>query len=201
MHSFGLTYRSATDIDFSGHSRVRIPGFSVPTPFGPFKVARVDSEEDANLDFDFPQTITFGYSFRPTPDWNFEFNLDWTDWDSLETQTVHTKTMDVALPFNWESSFFYEFGVTRKLPRGYRVSAGYIYSENSIPNESFNPLVPDSNRHVLSVGVGQQLDHLSWDVAYQYAYGPHRRIDNGTLADGVYRFQSHAVTVSLGWAF
>ena len=201
MHSFGLTYRSATSIDFSGHSRVRIPAFSVATPFGPFKVPRFDSESDANLDYHFPQTIIAGYSFRPTPNWNFEFDLDWTDWDSLNTLTLHQSNGNVALPFNWESSFLYEFGATRKFSHGFNVSAGYIYSENSVPNESFNPLIPDSNRHIVSVGVGQTLDRLNWQIAYQYAYGPHRKIDNGTLADGEYRFQSNAVTFSVGYKF
>jgi len=201
MHSFGLTYRSRTTVDLDGHARVRIPGFSVATPFGPFAVPRTESEDDADLQFRFPQTITAGYSFRPTPDWNFEVDIDWADWDNLNTLTLHRTSGDVPLPFNWESSFMYSFGATRKLPRGFSVSAGYIYSENSVPNESFNPLVPDSNRHVLSVGIGQQMDKVSWDLAYQYAYGPHRRIDNGTLADGVYRFQSHAVTLSLGYRF
>ena len=201
MHSFGATYRSATKVELSGHSRVRIPAFDVATPIGPFTVPRLETEEDGNVDFNFPQTITVGYSFRPTPDWNFEFNLDWTDWDSLNTLTLNQKSGDLALPFNWESSFLYQFGVTRSLPMWFNVSAGYIYSENSVPNESFSPLIPDSNRHVISFGVGQRFDHLSWDLAYQYAYGPHRRIDNGTLANGTYRFESHAVSLTLGYAF
>ena len=201
MHSLGLTYRSATSIDFTGHSRVRIPEFAVTTPFGPLTVPRFDSENDADLNFHFPQTIIAGYSFRPTPEWNFEFDLDWTDWDSLNTLTVHQTSGKVALPFNWESSFLYEFGATRRFSHGINVSAGYIYSENSVPSESFNPLIPDSNRHIISVGIGQELERLSWQVAYQYAYGPHRKIENGTLADGVYRFQSDAVTFSVGYKF
>ena len=187
MHSVGLTYRSATSIDFSGHSRVRIPGF--------------DSESDADLNYHFPQTIIAGYSFRPTPDWNFEFDVDWTDWDSLNTLTLRQSSGNVPLPFNWESSCLYEFGVTRKLPRGFSVSAGYVYSENSVPNESFNPLIPDSNRHIISAGIGQTLDRFNWQLACQYTYGPHRTIDNGTLADGDYSFKSTAVTFAVGYRF
>ena len=201
MHSFGLNYRSATSIDFSGHSRVRIPSFTVPTPFGPFKVPEFDSENDADLNYHFPQTIIAGYSFRPTPDWNFEFDLDWTDWDSLNTLTLHQSSGKIAIPFNWESSFLYEFGATRYLPHGFSVSAGYVYSENSVPNESFNPLIPDSNRQIISAGIGQTLDRLSWNLAWQYAYGPHRTIDNGTLANGDYSFKSTAVTFSVGYKF
>ena len=201
MHRFGLNYRSETTMDFDGHSRLQYDGFTVPTPFGPFPVAGVDRREAASAEFIFPQNLVLGYAFTPTEDWNFEFNLDWTDWDSLNTVTLRQKSGDVLLPFNWRSSFFYEFGVTKKFAHGLRASAGYIYSENSVPNESFNPTVPDSDRHIFSVGLGQQLASFSWDLAYQYTHGPERRIDQGTAADGTYRFDSHAVTISVGYHF
>lgn len=201
QHSFGLNYRSATNLDFDGESELQYDGFDVPTPFGPFPVPGVDRRESASAKFHFPQTIVLGYSFRPTEDWNFEFNIDWTDWDSLNVVTLKQQSGDVLLPFNWRSSFMYEFGVTKKFANGLRVSAGYVYSENSVPNESFNPIVPDSNRHIFSAGVGQRLASFSWDVAYQYTYGPARSIDQGTAADGTYRFDSHAVTLSFGYHF
>lgn len=207
MHALGVKYHSASKMNYSGHSRVRIPGFTTdvevaPGVVVPVDVPRFETEDDGDVDLQFPQTITFGYSFRPTPAWNFEFNLEWTDWDSLNTLTLNqSKGGPIAIPFNYESSFMYDFGATRKFANGFRLSAGYIYSENSVPNEAFNPLVPDSNRHVLSVGVGRDYTRLSWDIAYQYAYGPHRHIANGTTADGTYRFQSSAVTLSLGYKF
>ena len=201
MHSFGVMYRSESSTDFSGHTHVHIPTFTAATPFGPFKVPGFDSRTDADLNFQFPQTVVAAYSFRPTPDWNIEFDVDWTDWDRLNTLTLHQATSDVTLPFNWKSSFMYEFGVTRKLPASFAVSAGYIYSENSVPNASFNPLIPDSNRHVFSTGIGQTFDRINWQLTYQYAYGPQRQVNNGTLADGAYRFQSNAISLSVGYRF
>jgi long-chain fatty acid transport protein len=201
MHHFGLTYHSATRINFEGDSRLQYDGFEVPTPFGPFPVPGVDQRQSAQAKFQFPQHIVVGYSFTPTEDWNFEFNLDWTDWDSLNTVTLRQESGDVLLPFNWRSSFFYEFGVTKKFSHGLRASAGYMYTENSVPNESFNPNIPDCDRHVVSVGVGQKISSFTWDLAYQYTHGPSRNIDQGTAADGNYRFDSHAVTVSLGYSF
>ncbi len=207
QHSFGLTYHSASNLTFSGHTRVRIPGFTTdvevfPGLTVPVNVPRFESEDDADATLPFPQTIVFGYSFRPTPKWNFEFDIEWTDWDSLNVVTINqSRGGPISVAYNYESSFFYDFGVTRTFDNGMRVSAGYIYSENSVPNESFNPLVPDSNRHVLSVGVGRTYDRISWDVGYQYAYGPHRNISNGSTADGSYRFQSNAFTFAIGYRF
>lgn len=189
QHSFGISYFSATDLQYSGHSHLRIPAFAV------------SSDQDGDATINYPGTIRAGYSFRPTSDWNFEVDVEWTDWDRLNTVTLNQGTGPVAIPFNYESSFFYEFGVTRQLPWNASVSAGYIYSENSVPNESFTPLVPDSNRHVFSVGFGKQFERYAWNVSYQYAVGPRRTVTQGTSADGDYRFESHAVSISLGYRF
>ena len=212
QHSFGLAYHSATVTDYSGHSHVHIPSFVTPVTVAPgvtipYTVPGVESADDADASLQFPQTIQAGYSFRPTPDWNIEFDVEWTDWDSLNTVTLHqTKGGPIKIPFNYRSSFFYEVGITKTFAHGLRLSGGYIYSENSVPNESFSPGVPDSDRHVFSIGLGQTSGKYSWDIAYQYAYGPGRDVRNGptaanALANGTYHFQSNAVSVSLGYEF
>jgi long-chain fatty acid transport protein len=168
----------------------------------PVEVPRLENEEDFDARIDYPQSIQAGYSFRPTPDWNFEFDLEWTDWDNLNSPIINlSENPDTPLVFNYESSFIYKFGISKKFNGGWKASAGYLYSENSVPNESFNPLVADSNRHVLSAGVGREYEHWNWFLAYQYSYGPHRTIDQQTVADGSYRFQSHAVSFTLGYKF
>jgi len=202
MHHFGITYHSAATIDFSGHTTLRTDPFTVATPFGPFPVAGIDRREDADARFHMPQNIVFGYSFTPTPDWNFEFNADWTDWNELNTVTLHQqRSGNIALPFNWQASWFWEFGITKKFTDGWQASVGYIWSENSVPETSFNPIVPDSNRHVLSAGFGQKRDRFNWNVAYQWAYGPTRTINQGTSADGRYRAHGNAINLTFGYDF
>lgn len=186
-HSFGISYRSETTMNFQGDAEVR--------PFVPL--------QDASAEFPFPQNVVVGWSFRPTPAWNLEFNADWTDWDRLDAVPVKAGALSGPLPFYWQSSFFYEWGVTRYLENGLRLSAGYIFSENSVPEASFNPSVPDSDRHIFSIGVGGKRKRISWDAAYQLAYGPPRDV-RGTfagLADGRYEFFSHAVTINIAYHF
>ena len=185
-HSFGLMYRSETQVNFDGHANTVIPNF-------------ISNREPGTANIVFPQNIVLGYSFRPTPRWNLEVYVDWTDWDRLNTVTLNKVSGAVPLPFNWQSSFFYEFGATYKFDDGFSASAGYIYSENSVPNGSFNPIVPDSNRHIFTVGFGKQWKKLDLDVAYQYAHGPSRTVTG--LAAGNYQFDSHALTISAGYHF
>lgn len=178
-HAFGVSYRSPTTMDFDGSLTVNPVRMSASTK-----------------GFEFPQNIIAGWSFRPTPKWNLEFNIDWTDWDSLNTVTV--QPAGIAIPFNWQSSLFYEFGATRFFDNGWSVSAGYIYSENSVPTQYFSPLIPDSDRHIFSAGVGWKHKQLSWDVAYQFAYGPERSL---SAFGGGFTFISHALTLSVGYGF
>ena len=49
--------------------------------------------------------------------------------------------------------------------------------------------------------MGRNYEHWNWFLTYQYAYGPHRTIDQQTVADGNYRFQAHAVSFTLGYNF
>jgi long-chain fatty acid transport protein len=189
-HSFGVTYRSQTDVNFEGSLSTFIPGL-------------LNTRLDASAGIKFPQHVIFGYSFRPTPRWNLEFNLDWTDWDNLNIVNVTSVAGPLPLPFNWQSSLFYEFGASYEFDHGITASIGYIFSENSVPDTFFNPVVPDSDRHIFSVGVGKRWKNWDFDLAYQWAHGPTRTINQGpfSVANGTYQFDSHAVSLSATYRF
>jgi long-chain fatty acid transport protein len=191
QHAVGIVYRAENEMNFEGTTTASLG----PVP-----------SQDASAKFKFPQIITVGYSFRPTPHWNLEVNLDWTDWNSLNTVNFNQAvTGTVARPFNWQSSFLYEFGVSYLFTGNWTVSGGYIYSENSVPSEWFNPAIPDSDRHVFSAGVSKRFDRLNLAAAFQYAYGPTRTIRNttipGVLANGDYEFNSFSLSLSAGYRF
>jgi long-chain fatty acid transport protein len=192
QHSFGLTYRSATSMNFSGDVSTSIPAIGYST------------RTDASAKIDFPQQVVLGYSFRPTPKWNLEFDVDWTDWDSLNTVDLKSATGATLkeLPFNYQSSFMYEWGVTRYFENGYSLSGGYMFSENSVPDQWFSPGIPDSDRHIFSIGVGKQYKRIRWDAAYQFAYGPSRDVSSTTPGvSGSYTFLSNALALSVGINF
>jgi long-chain fatty acid transport protein len=196
QHSFGISYRSATEMNYSGHA----DWFNPVDPLLP-------ATYPAKADFKFPQEVDFGYSFRPSEKWNFEADGEWLDWATLKNVNLvasvpGSPTLE-TLPFNWQSSWIGKLGVTRYLGRDWHVSAGYMYVESSVPSGNFNPLIPDSDRHVFSVGIGQRWHNLSWDAAYQLAWAPSRNVsgDANPLADGNYEFLSHAFTINVGYHF
>jgi long-chain fatty acid transport protein len=106
----------------------------------------------------------------------------------------------VNVPFDWTHSFLYEVGATYTAGL-YDFSAGYIYSENSVPSATFSPIIPDSARNVFSVGVGRSFGSCTINLAYQLGIGGTRTIVNDSAADGRYSFLSNAVSISLGYHF
>jgi long-chain fatty acid transport protein len=200
QHSFGVTYRNSTDMNYKGHADLP------PPPFGP------GAGTGSSADFKFPRSVDFGYSYRPTSHWNLEADAEWIDWATLNNlvlvgSSIPGKPILETIPFNWNSSWIFKVGGTYYFSHGWRASAGYMYVQNSVPEQNFNPLIPDSDRHVFSVGIGQHFHKLSWDAAYQFAWGPSRSVTSDTAggvpspADGSYEFLSHAITINVGYHF
>jgi long-chain fatty acid transport protein len=186
MWSFGVNYRSPTTIDYRGTSEAY--------PYFP--------KTSSSAAITFPQYVVAGISFRPTTNWNFEFDLDWTDWNSVK-QIVFKDTSfgDVPLTLDYRSSFIYEFGVTRQLGRGYFASVGYIYAENASPDQNFTPLIPDANLSLGSIGFGHHGHRWDWAIAYHFGYNGGRTLNNPSTsqdyaANGTYKTFNNAVNVA-----
>lgn len=186
MWSFGAKYVSKTSMDYDGRATFRPEAVFLPP----------DSDTTTHLDF--PQMISGGVSFRPTTNCNIEVDVDWSDWNSVNKATIKHIA---ALPLNWNSSFFYEAGVTRQLGKGYFVSAGYFFSEKSTPDKDYTPLVPDTDLHVGSLGVGRRGVHWDWALAGQIIGGAFRKIENANnpAVDGSYRLFTPTVSFSVGY--
>ena len=190
--AFGISYRSPTTVDYRGTAA------TTPSPPFPASVS-------TSASIHFPQFVVGGVSFRPTEDWNFEFDLDWADWDSVKQIPIeNTAFGPQALTLNYRSSFMYEFGVTRQLGKGFFASLGYFYSENSSPNHDFNPIIPDADLHLGSIGFGHKGKHWDWTLAYQFGYNPGREVTNdqsSPLANGTYHVLNQAFNIAATFKF
>jgi long-chain fatty acid transport protein len=200
--SFGANYRLASTTDFHGTST-----------YGP---APGDGTESVgtSASVPFPQTVSTGISYRPTPKWNLEVDVDYINWSTLGTVTLNgTRNIfgaDLPLVLNWHDSWQYKFGVTRYLDDGWFISAGYFYSTDTTSSSSYLAGVPDTNLHVGSLGFGRDGEHWRWAVAGQIIAGPSRTIGEdagntdpytGVSAAGKYRLFVPTLSVSVGYRF
>ena len=207
--SLGATFRSTTPITFDGN-----------TDFEQLNAVPA-TQRPAHMALTFPLTAVVGVSYRPTTNWNLEVDADYTDWSSFGKTSVQQKTpvpypLDssgkIPVTLDWQESWMYEFGVTRSFDNGWHVSAGYVFSQSSVPDAYYTPLAADLDRHFFSLGTGYQGPRYSFDVTYQFGYGPAHTVTDSTpastpglranqSADGTYNFISLAIMVTVGVRF
>ena len=196
--SFGLNYRSPSTMNYDGTTSYN-PGSGV-------------AKAGTTARIPFPQIISGGVSYRPTEKWNIEVDVDWTDWNTVDTVRLKGTSAifgtDLPLQLNWHASWLYELGVTRFLDNNWFVSAGYFYCSDTTSDQFFTPAVPDTKLHVGSVGFGHKGQRWDWAVAAQLIAGPERNIKNsqpnpftGESGNGRYRLFIPTISVSLGYHF
>jgi long-chain fatty acid transport protein len=206
--SIGATFRSSATVTLNGH-----------TEFEQTSAGVADTTLPARMDFTFPLTAVFGISYRPTPKWNLEFDANYTDWSSFGKTAIDQLEptplggpQNPSVTLDWQTSWMFEFGVTRYFDNGWHVSAGYVFNENSVPDAYYTPLAADMDRHFFSIGTGFKGKQFDFDVAYQFGYGPAHTVTGSTpsstpgqfggqSADGQYGFNSSALILSVGMHF
>jgi long-chain fatty acid transport protein len=190
QHSIGLLYRSPFSIDLSGKGKLN-------TPVG-------NEDDSATANFQFPQFVKGGYAFRPIPQLKLEADFEWINWDTLNSVVLHSPGAPFdgkTIPFNWQDSYYLEYGVQYEINEHWTVRGGYIYSANTVPNSTLGPALPDSNRHVFSIGGGYSTKRLSVDLVYQYSLSEDRTVNNGTAADGTWQSHANAIMVTSSLKF
>lgn len=193
-NSLGVVYRSPFSIEAEGSAEITHPLAGIP-----------DSPTSAQ--FNFPQIVTAGYAFRPIMNLKLEADIEWLNYDSVNEIRFHSSNPAFdgnRIPLNWKDSFCYRFGTEYKLNDHWAIRAGYAYSENSVPDKTFSPLVPDLTYHSFTLGAGYSKPKWGVDVAYQCYISKPRNVSgsiNSPAVDGEWECQNHAFIVTANLKF
>lgn len=189
--SIGVNYQAPATADFSGNVMIKNT-----------------IAERSNVSVNIPQVVAFGAAYTPNKKWNFEIDLDWTNWDTLNTIIFKRASGDTRLALNWGDSFMVKNGATYYFDNHYFVSAGYFWSQNSLPDKNFTPLVPDTDLHTVSFGTGFIGERWKWAITYQLTTAEDRNVTAhestsaiGETANGRYSFFYNTVSISIGYKF
>lgn len=143
--SFGLTYRSQVNLDFSGTG-----DFDIAAPYR----SQLPPDGDIKTTLKLPMSITGGVAVRPNDRLELEANVIWMNWSKF-------KTIDITLadgshtisPENYENTVTVRIGAEYKLPKQkLAVRAGYIFDQTPIPTSTLSAQLPDINRHDVTAG-------------------------------------------------
>lgn len=103
----------------------------------------------------------------------------------------------------WKDSIDLGVGATYKLDKAWSLRCGYLFSENSQPEETYLPSTAGNDRHVFGLGVGWKGQRRSVDLTYAFVFNPTRTIGSAATAafNGTYKHQWHVVSFSLTQRF
>ena len=89
-----------------------------------------------------------------------------------------------------------------------KLRAGYVYDLTPVPDTSFDPGVPDANRHIFTVGQDLKIMRFTLSIAYNYILSESRNKNNTIVTNGVPaplqangRYSSDVHSLGLSWTF
>ncbi len=205
--SFGTAYRSHVDVKVEGDA-----SFAAVDP----RLAPLFPSTSGEADIRLPQQVAAGIAVKFAPAWILEAGARWEDWDSTDELRINLATPVLGqnaqvIPRDWQSTWTYMIGGEYELSETLSLMAGYLYGEGAVPASTFEPLVPDTDAHLFSVGA--TLHIREWTVTGALGYEAHEqgRKNNGLgdpltgspefTANGSYNSDIYLAGISIGYRF
>ncbi len=106
---------------------------------------------------------------------------------------------------NWNDVWRFNIGVEYAAVDWLDLRLGYVFDQTPVPDGTIDYMLPDSDRHVFSSGLGVHWDNWNVDVNYSYIKFMDRDID-ARPADFVYEGEvkdagAHVTGLSIGYKF
>lgn len=189
-HSFGFMYRSSVEVKYKG--KVYLDNLNDINPLLPYNTIFGGSsyQTDITSKTTLPQSIVFGYCYKPADKWRLEFDAEWMDWSSIQEEKIDYPSEGVParlnvlnsgnpIPKDWHSVFSYAIGAEYKVSNFLRLRGGYFLHKTPIPQANFETSLPDSASNTMTLGAGVNLNkNTSLDFAYAAMFYDTRRIGN-----------------------
>jgi long-chain fatty acid transport protein len=203
----GVSYRSNISIKYQGDLALSFQTFPFPIPTPPGQ----SSGGSATLNF--PPSVTMGVNYSRLKPFALEFDATWTGWSTYDALNA---TLDnpvggskrVFVPKEWRDAWAFRFGGNYEIKEGMKIRAGYIYDLTPVPDGTFDPQLPDANRHIFTVGGDLKLGRFTLGIAYNYILAESRTKNNVIATNGVPaplqangRYNSDTHSLGLSWQF
>jgi long-chain fatty acid transport protein len=210
--SFGAAYRSHIDVDIED---------------GSVKYGHVDPrlellfpEGSGSSEIRLPAQFVAGIAANISDRLVVEVGCRWEDWDSSEQLKIDLQypflgQASQVIPRDWHSTWAWNLGGQYRLSDRLAINAGYLYADNPVPDATFEPVIPDTDAHLFTIGA--DLVFGQWTVSgafgYEYHEGRDKQNDLGdplgslaagfpvNTANGEYDTDIYLFGISVGYRF
>ena len=209
-HSFGLSYRSQVNVPIEGD--VEVKDNSHPLIFG----GAATYNSAVTTEFKFPQSVLFGYGFRPNQKWTVFGDYEWVNNSATESTDFNYAQYNASLlqsiRRDWRSTNNIGAGAEVKLNERVDFRFGGLIYERVIPSGTLEASLPDSSRFLLSLGTGIHFKDTTFDIGYSAIFFNKRTVDNSagnpallpfglTSQDGTFKTMINIFSVGVSQKF
>ena len=192
----GISYRSRVNMEYDGDAQFNnIPGF----------LGTMFQNGDVSVDITLPSILALGLAVTPFEKWTFEFDFYWVDWSvykELSADFENPNTPDETVPRDWHDTYSFAIGAKYQLSKSIVLRGGYMFDTEAVPEKTLDPVLPDSNSHLVSFGVGYQHEGFSFDVGYRAIFFEDRSTHNNIQGfNGEYESFYHIIAINLQYVF
>jgi len=201
--SLGASYHAKAGIDVEGSS-------SLTTAAG-------TSTAVATATVPLPWRAQLGLRYQASRQLALEFDITRTGWSEFDQLTIQGVSTTVSTN-NWDDANAYRLGGTYQLSPATQLRFGYSFDATGQPDAYFSARIPDADRQLFSIGLGQDLGNgLLLEAGYSYVHfqnrnyqgasaypaAPSGSVDpNGTDAyNGSYKADVHLLGIGLSKRF
>ncbi|PJC48736.1 MAG: hypothetical protein CO035_01915 [Candidatus Omnitrophica bacterium CG_4_9_14_0_2_um_filter_42_8] len=212
-HSIGISYRSEIDTELEG--TVALDGLNA-TGQAIFGAASYSTKMKSKSTI--PRSIALGYAYKPNNKWTIEADAEWTDWSCVEeefltypdeTDATRLATLNTDNPASrdWRSVWAYGIGAEYQATDKLELRGGFLYEQSPIPSANFEPVLPDSNKHGITMGAGYFLKNVKIDASYAFFKYRDRDVTRSavgatnTNVNGTYKGYVNIIGLSLTYKY
>jgi long-chain fatty acid transport protein len=159
----GFAYRGKVVVDAEGDAEFD----QIPTGNAAFDAgvaASLPADQGVSTVLRFPAIWQAGVAFRPWDDWTLEGDVVLTEWSVFRDLPLRfdDPSINTTIVEDYEDTFAYRFGAEHRL-EDWSYRFGYYFEEQSAPSASVSPLLPDTERHGVTLGLSFPFPWLAAD--------------------------------------
>lgn len=207
-YKLGVSYRSAFHVTVKGDTQLE--GLSAQSA-GLFGGTSYKTHTETRVVL--PESFTLGGAVSATEKLLVSADAEWVNYGRVRNTTLQFSETDPnragvlnegnPTPRNWDATWNVGVGAQYKLNDHWEPRAGYFYYPEAIPEATWDPSTPESERHGFAVGVGYKTGPVTLDFAYNYIWFKDRSITNdvgaGSLStvNGEYASSPHILSINM----
>jgi long-chain fatty acid transport protein len=214
-HAFGAVYHNEVKMKIEGD--IELTGLAADY-MGLFQGTSFKTK--GSVDLMLPQNVQLGYAFIPSDRWRFEINGAWFDWSANQqlkpvtpnvTNPTQASLLTNPTPLKWKDVWSFGLGSTFAPGGNFKWSGNVFYITAAVPEETFSPAIPDSDRYGFGFGPSYTKNRFVIDAVYNYTIYKDRTVNNNmgqTVAgfaaadiSGTYKSNIQIIGLNVGYRY